>query len=272
MDNKQILNADLLDLIFDQRNKDYGAYELRRHYNKRISRALIITTALVGITLTSIAVANKWKPEQIATFDPPEITVHTIEDKPVQEKPPEPTPPPPQKQEPVRQEIFVNPKIVSDENVTEIMATHEDLNNAQISDVKVESEKLFDGTVAGPTSEGEAKGIIEPPKKEPEIWGVVEIQAKFDGNWEKFLTQNLNGDVPINNNAAPGRYQVMIQFVVDIDGTVSDLTPLTNVGFGMEQEAMRVLKKAKKWQPAIQNGRQVKAYRKQPITFLVNEE
>lgn len=270
MDNKQILKADLLDLIFDQRNKDYGAYELRKHYNRRISRSLLITAGLVGITLTSVAVANKWKPEQALTIPKDEIKLTTIDETPPPETPPETTPPP--KQEPVKQEIYVTPKIAPDDQVPEAMTTQEDLKDAQVSTVKVESDVPFDGTQIGPPSEGEQKGIIEPPKKEPAIYTSVQIEAKFEGNWEKFLRQNLNGDVPINNNAAPGRYQVLVQFVVDIDGTVSDIVPLSNVGFGMEQEAVRVLRKAKKWNPAIQNGKQVKAYRRQPITFLVNEE
>ena len=270
MDNKQILKADLLDLIFDQRNKDYGAYELRRHYNRRISRSLLITASLVGLTLTSVAVANRWKPEQALTIPKEEIKLTVIDETPPPETPPETTPPP--KQEPVRQEIYVPPTIVPDDKASEPMTTQEDLTDAQVSTVKVESNVLSDGTVIGPPSEGEEKGIIEPPKKEPEIYTTVQVEAKFDGNWEKFLTQNLNGDVPVNNNDAPGRYQVMIQFVVDVDGTVSDITPLTNVGYGMEQEAVRVLRKARKWTPAIQAGRQVKAYRRQPITFLVNEE
>ena len=59
---------------------------------------------------------------------------------------------------------------------------------------------------------------------------------------------------------------------MDIDGTVSDIKALTNLGYGLEQEAIRVLKKAAKWKPAIQDGRQVKAYRKQAITFQVTTE
>jgi protein TonB len=64
----------------------------------------------------------------------------------------------------------------------------------------------------------------------------------------------------------------MIQFVVDLDGSISDLTPLTNHGYGLEEEAMRVLRKSKKWQPAIKNGVNVKSYRRQPVTFEVKQE
>ena len=95
---------------------------------------------------------------------------------------------------------------------------------------------------------------------------------KFNGNWRAFLERNLNAEVPLNNNAPAGRYSVVIQFVVDKNGNVSDITALTSHGYGMEEEAIRVLRKAAKWEPAIQNGNQVKAYRRQPITFDVQSE
>jgi protein TonB len=63
-----------------------------------------------------------------------------------------------------------------------------------------------------------------------------------------------------------------MQFVVELEGKVSDITAMTNHGYGFEEEAIRVLKKAAKWEPAIQNGRPVKAYRRQVIIFEVPEE
>ena len=84
--------------------------------------------------------------------------------------------------------------------------------------------------------------------------------------------RNLNAQTPIDNNAPPGNYKVIMQFAVDIAGTVSEIKALSNHGYGLEQEAIRVLKKATKWEPAIQNGRKVKAYRMQSITFQATEE
>ena len=97
----------------------------------------------------------------------------------------------------------------------------------------------------------------------------IQIPAKFAGNWERFLTRNLNAEIPIDNGAPAGRYTVIIQFVVDVEGNVSDIKPLTSHGYGLEEEAMRVLRKADKWEPGIQQGYKVKSYRKQPITFVV---
>ena len=103
----------------------------------------------------------------------------------------------------------------------------------------------------------------------------VEVEASFPGGfeaWAKFLQKNLNAETPVKKGAKAGTYTVVVQFVVDREGNVSDLRALTHHGFGMEEEVLRVLVKSPKWLPARQSGRFVKAYRKQPITFLVTEE
>lgn len=107
------------------------------------------------------------------------------------------------------------------------------------------------------------------------VFEKVEIEASYPGGetaWRRFLEQNLNAAVPANKRAPAGTYTVVIQFVVDKTGKLSDITPLTNHGYGMEEEVIRLLKKAPHWKPAVQEGRVVKAYRKQPVTFVVMEE
>lgn len=106
------------------------------------------------------------------------------------------------------------------------------------------------------------------------IFDKVEIEAAYPGGidaWRKYLERNLNADVPIMSKAPAGVYTVVVQFIVNLDGSVSDTRALTNHGYGMEEEAIRAIVKGGKWLPAIQNGRQVKAYRKQPITFVVDK-
>jgi hypothetical protein len=103
----------------------------------------------------------------------------------------------------------------------------------------------------------------------------VEIEAEFPGGnagWIAFLQKNLKADVPVNNGAPIGKYTVMVQFIVNKDGAVSNIKPLTSIGYGMEEEVVRILRKSGNWTPAVQNGRPVKAYRKQPITFVVEDE
>jgi hypothetical protein len=107
------------------------------------------------------------------------------------------------------------------------------------------------------------------------IFVKVEVEAAFPGGvteWRKFLERNIDATVPVKNGAKAGTYTVVVQFIVHKDGRVSDVRALTNHGFGMEEEAMRLIKKGPNWIPAIQNGHQVTAYRKQPITFVVVED
>jgi hypothetical protein len=102
----------------------------------------------------------------------------------------------------------------------------------------------------------------------------VEKEASFPGEdkgWLSFMTRNLRVDVAVNNLAPIGTYTVLVQFVVDKEGHVTDIKPLTEFGFGMEEEVVRVLNKSPKWTPANQFGRKVKAYRKQPVSFIVEK-
>ncbi|MEP6713514.1 MAG: energy transducer TonB [Ferruginibacter sp.] len=101
---------------------------------------------------------------------------------------------------------------------------------------------------------------------------VVETEASYPGGneaWKKFLQKNLNSNVPNKNNAPIGMYTTIVLFIVSKDGLVSSIKPVTNFGYGMEEEVIRVMERSGKWTPAIQNGRPVNAYRKQPITFLL---
>jgi hypothetical protein len=107
------------------------------------------------------------------------------------------------------------------------------------------------------------------------IFERVEQEASFPGGvaaWRKFLEQNLNPSVPVDNGAPCGLYTVYAQFVVNRDGRVSGIRCLTNLGYGMEQEVIRILGKSGRWLPAIQNGRPVNAYRKQPVSFQTLQE
>jgi Gram-negative bacterial TonB protein C-terminal len=103
----------------------------------------------------------------------------------------------------------------------------------------------------------------------------VEVEAAYPGGdkaWIQFLVQNLDAGIAAKKRAPVGAYTVIVQFIVNKDGTISDITSLTNHGYGMEAEVIKVLKKSPNWKPAKQNGKTVRAYRKQPVTFQVSEE
>lgn len=275
MEANKILTSSLLDLVFDTRNKDYGAYQLRKTYNKRISAALISAGAFVLLVVGGTIWARNSGSKKDDQWKASTVTIEEI--KP-QEEEPKPIPPPEKlpEPEPVRTEKLTPPKLVPDEEVKEPPPTQEDLANAKIDVVKQEGVDF--NNVAKPSDIDGNTGIIEVKKEvEPEIWTKVEVDAEFPGGikkWLQFLERNCNGQIASDNGAPAGEYRVLLKFVVDESGTVSDVQALTNHGYGMEQEAIRVLQKAAKmkWTPAFQNNRHVKAWRTQPITFQVQAE
>ena len=116
-----------------------------------------------------------------------------------------------------------------------------------------------------------AESVMENPAK----FERVEEEASFPGGlsaWKTFLMKNLNPNTPVDKGAPSGKYTVIVQFVVSKDGTVSNIKALTNFGYGMEEEVLRILANSGNWNPARQNGKNVNAYRKQPISFVVEQE
>lgn len=274
MDSNKILSADILDLVFEGRNKEYGAYQLRKTYNKRITMALIITASIAIIALGGSLLANSLESNK-SKLEVKDVVLQDIKQE--EEKKPPPPPPPP-KVEPPKVEMtkFTPPKIVKDEEVKkeDIPPEVEKLEDTKIDVVSQEGVK--DEGLATPAQIDEGKQVIEEKKEdENQVFTKVEVEASFpggEGAWRKYLERNLNSSTPVDNGAAEGSYTVWVQFIVDKEGNISDVKALSSHGFGMEDEAVKVIKRGPKWVPALQNGRHVKAYRKQPITFVVSPE
>ncbi len=271
MEANKILSADILDLVFEDRNKDYGAYDLRKTYNKRITRALAITASIALLALLGSVLASTLKSNADKRFKQHELNLQAIKQEEKKDIPP---PPPPPKVEPPKVEMkqFTPPVIKKDEEVEKPPPPQEELKDVKIAEVNQEGIK--DQNIATPTQIDEGKQVIEEKKDDDEnkIFDKVEIEAGFpggEGAWKRYLEKNLSGFNPAENGAPEGTYTTYVQFVVDKEGNISDVRALTTHGYGMEDEAVKVIKKGPKWTPAIQNGRNVKAYRKQPITFVV---
>jgi periplasmic protein TonB len=279
MEATKILNSDMLDILFDGRNKAYGAYNLRKTYNKRIWLALAITGGITVTLFISTLVANSLEHDQHSGLAIPDV--HLIEIQPdhtEETAPPPPPPPQPQVAPQIETTSFTPPRIVSDEEVNKEDMPPEvaDLADTKIDVVNVSGVK--DLGIATPPVVDDNKKVVEVPKpnnEDHDIFDKVEIEAEFEGGasaWARYLQRNLNNNAPIDNGAPTGSYTVIVQFIVDKQGNISDVKALTDHGFGMEEEAIRAIKRGPKWVPAIQNGRNVNAYKKQPITFVVAEE
>ena len=276
MDISKILSADILDIIFEGRNKEYGAYDLRRTYNKRITYALIGTLIVCLLAVLGSVVANSAS-KRTAAIVSQDVSFENL--KQDEKKPETPPPPPPPKQDPPKVEItkFTPPKIVKDEEVKEKdeIKEVEKLEDTKIGTVNQEGTK-DEGIVAPPVESGTGK--VEAPKQDEDydkVFTVVQIAAEFPGGipaWTKYLERNLNRDLPVNNGAPPGKYTVVVSFIVDKNGGISEVQAENDPGYGTKDEAVRVIKKGPTWKPAVQNGRNVIYRHKQSITFQVSEE
>jgi protein TonB len=104
------------------------------------------------------------------------------------------------------------------------------------------------------------------------IFTKVEQEAEFPGGnkaWIEFLTSKLGSFDASKNGAPKGIYKVVARFIVSKTGKISAAETETNHGYGMEKEVIRMIKQSPDWLPAMQNGRAVNAYRRQPVTFVV---
>lgn len=114
--------------------------------------------------------------------------------------------------------------------------------------------------------------VSDSAQRPEKIFTKVDVEAQFTGGdaaWSAFLRRNLQSAIPKDNGAPAGSYTVIVKFVVARNGTVGTAVAETNHGFGMEQEAIRVIKKTPKWIAAIKGDNPVSSYRRQPITFVV---
>jgi protein TonB len=272
MDTNKILTADILDLLFEGKNKDYGAYDLRKTYNKRLKAGLIGMVAVVlllgGGTIISNSI-KKPKTEIIAV----DMSLENVQQEDKKAPPP---PPPPPKVEPPKVEVtkFTPPKIVKDAEVKD-----ED----EIKDVeKLEDTKIGAFNQEGTKDEGivapveQSTGVAAPPEEETDkIFTVVQIPAEFPGGqsgWIRYLERTLNRDLPVENGAPSGKYAVVVSFVVSRDGSISDVKAENDPGYGTKEEAVRVITRGPKWKPAVQNGRNVIYRHRQAIVFQVSED
>jgi protein TonB len=274
MDVNKILNADILDIIFEGKNKEYGAYDLRKTYNQRLIKALIGTAVVILLLFIGYFVSNLDTGKKKQVMNVQDVQLEDVKE----EKKNEPPPPPPPKVEPPKVEMakFTPPKIVKDNEVKEEEKPPE---QEKLEDVKISTanqEGVKDEGITAPPANDAGKGVVEAPKKDDEDYDKtftkVEIESEYPGGaaaWQRYLNKNFRYPDEAVNNEIQG--VVVVQFIVDKEGNVSDVQAMSGPeSGGLREEAIRVIKKSGKWQPAVQNGRQVKSYKRQPIVFKLD--
>lgn len=273
MEVNKILSSDFLDILFDGRNKEYGAYELRKNYKRRLTTALLITAGFALLIFISVIVGRSVSNANKSKVKVSDVTLADIKQEEPQKI--EPPPPPPPKQEPPKIEItkFTPPKIVEDEKFDEKQEVKE---QEEITNVgKIDQEGIKDPEVVNPPKVEEESKVVEAPKEdENQVFTKVEVEAQFpggEGKWNQYVQREVEKNIDdLVDDGQAGTCEV--QFIVDKEGNVSNVEALSMKGSMLAQVAVNAIKKGPKWIPAIQNGRQVKAWRRQKITFRLPDE
>ncbi len=150
------------------------------------------------------------------------------------------------------------------------------MKNGQNVDYEARQEITFivmkDDEAKTPAVTSSQINPAQPAEDYDKVFTVVQIPAEFPGGlsaWTQYLKRNLNSDIPVKNNAPSGKYTVIVSFIVDKNGSVSNVKTENDPGYGTAEEAMRMIKKGPIWKPAVQNGRNVIYRARQQVTFNV---
>lgn len=282
MDANKILSSSDLDILFDGRNKEYGAYELRKTYAKRIRIALLGTLAIVVLFVASMFIKPKNDDAAAKKFEVKDVKIENYKKPPPPKKAPPPPPPPKAAPPKIEMKQFTVPKVVKDELVKPDEKPPKQDEKITVGPVTQHGLKM-DGALAAPpevkgiggTGKGPGSGGTGDGDYNKEFTS-VQVEAKYPGGpaaWKKYLERNLRQQTPVDNGAPPGQYVVVVSFLVAKDGTTSEVKAISapDPDYGTSDEAVRVIERSGKWQPAIQNGRQVIYREKQKIIFQVSE-
>lgn len=253
-----ILKDQWLEIVFEGRNKVYGAYELRKSNPKTTVRALIIGSVLFGFAIAAPLLINMIPDSQDDTTLDTKITTVKL---PPKQKPLENIPPPPPPPPKVDQVKFVKPVVAKADEVTE--------EPPKIVDIK--DKKLGAETVKG---DPDAELTVEPVGNGPadivddnNIYNTagIEVKPDFPGGMAKFYKFVGNNYRSPEEEGLAGK--VYVTFVVEKDGSLTDIKVVRDIGFGTGKEAIRVLKSCPKWNPGEQNGKKVRVLYSLPITI-----
>jgi protein TonB len=266
MEANQILQSDLLDILFEGKNKAYGAYELRKSYNRRITTALVFTITVLLLFMIGYNIAvNLTKEKIIIPVISDSVTLRNIPpDKPTLL--PSPKPPPVH----VATIKFPPPIIVKDPLVTEVPPQIKELEGAKIGLKTLEG--TIDMGIVAPPSDMEGTHIAAAPvskkNSEDSTFTGVEIEAEFPGGaeaWQRYIRKAVMLHLDEFSDADYGT--CLVQFIVDKNGNVSHVQATTMRGTKLAEIAVNTIRKGPDWTPAMQNGTYVNASRTQPVTL-----
>ena len=287
--NVDLTSAEWRDLIFAEKNKEFGAYQLRKASDRRHNMAfLYMIVGLIVVVLLVIGYSKyaDYRDEQqaLALQEQREKMMAAALEQAEEETPEE---------EEVEEQKFEQPDIQVPEEVlatvqvTQIAIVEADKVKNEVMDMETQKE---DNTARGIVNqEGsddadkfkavQEQVVVKEPEpevvkpKEEEIFVAVEQQAEFPGGQAalmKWLSNNIRYPESAQQNDIQGK--VVVKFVVEKDGSIGQATIAKGVDKDLDREAIRVVKKMPKWQPGKNNGVAVRSYFTLPVTFKLQNQ
>jgi len=252
-----------IEIVFEGRNKLYGAYELRKSNRKTSMRALIIGSVIFSLAISAPLIAS-YLPEggEDIAIDKKIVTVKLPPKKKVEDvKNLAPPPPPPPRVDQVK---FVKPVVAKAEEVTEEPPKIEEIKDKKIGSETIKgdpnAELRIEEAGAGPV----VQEVIEEDTSVHSLAG-IEQKPEYPGGIEKFYQfVGKNYQAPEEEGL---KGKVYVTFVVEKDGSLTDIKVVRDIGYGTGKEAIRVLNKCPKWIPGEQNGKKVRVLYSLPITI-----
>ncbi|MBD2768804.1 energy transducer TonB [Hymenobacter sp. BT664] len=273
MDNAQIARASLNDIVFEGRNKAYGAYVLRRLYQRHVTRALIIATAIFSLLVFFPLIAQYLK-DKLPKEPKKNLQENVLMDAPpLDDTKPPPPPPPPEAPPPPPPKLttikFTPPVVKKDEEVKkEEVPDQEELKDKAVSTVTVKGN-----TDAPDLSElsGTGDKVVEEVV-ENKVYTYVEQMPQLPGGGGNAaivaaIQKATKYPALALRNQVEGR--IFVSFTVDAQGDVSDVKVVKGLGSGLDEETIRAVKTLPKFIPGKQNGRSVSVSFTVPITFKI---
>ena len=267
MEANEILQSDILDILFDGRNKLYGAYQLRKNYNKRISKSLLLMAGFIMVVVTiSILVRNFRKNQPVTSMVSKGLVLKNI---PVdQPKPLLKLPPPPVHVATLK---VTPPTIVKDNLVIETPPDVKQIEAALIGVKTIDGPKPGIGIVNPPTELTGTNVALKPAVKNQDNgrgFIPIENEAKFPGGagaWQQYIRKAIQSRLDEFSESDYGT--CMVKFTVDTNGMVSNVEATNMKGTKLAEIVVKAISRGPHWIPALQNGHYVTAERYQPVTL-----
>ena len=278
MTAEKILQSDILDILFEGRNKLYGAYELRRTYHRRIKKGVVGMILAIALLTGSYYLKFGRQNSIVAGLDVNDsVKIMLIEDPatpPKPEPPPPATPPPP----PLATVAYTAPLLVADSTKTEVPA-QSDIDTAAIS-INTKAGLAYNGAVAPEAPVG-TPGGDGPPKEVPATpasvvpagpvdMGKVDQVPEYPGGSRaliNYMVRNLTSELE------PGvKYVVKAQFVINEEGVVSEAVILHSDDETFNNQVLKAIRKMARWKPGMLHGQKVAVRFTMPVTFVGPED